>query len=110
LYRYTVGESAARDSVAAKKGKAGGKKAVAAATAVADAARREADKAAAKWQDGRRHRKLFAEAWLAFLRTPFPNDIYRKVLTRMHSGGAVQVGSQLPHSSKAPGPNQPLSL
>lgn len=80
-----VGESVARDVAAAKKGKAGGKKAMAAATAAADAARREADKAAAKWQDGRRHRKLFAEAWLAFLRTPFPSDIYRKVLTRMHS-------------------------
>lgn len=80
-----VGESAAKEAVAAKKGKAGGKKAQAAATAAADKARKEADKAAAKWQDGKRHRKLFAEAWLAFLRTPFPSDIYRKVLTKMHS-------------------------
>ena len=49
------------------------------------AARTEADKAAARWQDGRRHRKLFSEAWLAFLRTPFPADIYRKVLTKLHT-------------------------
>jgi len=37
-----------------------------------------------KWMDGKRHRKLFSEAWVALLRADFPEDIYRKILMRLH--------------------------
>ena len=50
----------------------------------ADAARSEARKTNDKWADGKRHRKSFQEAWLALLRQPFPNDVYRKVLLGLH--------------------------
>ena len=81
-----IGEVAARESArASAKGKAAERRAVAAASAAADAARREADKTRDKWADGKRHRKLFADAWLALLRAPFPPDIYRKVLLGLHA-------------------------
>ena len=81
-----VGEAAAKESArASAKGKAAARRAVAAASAAADAARREAEKTRDKWADGKRHRKLFADAWLALLRAPFPPDIYRKVLLGLHS-------------------------
>lgn len=37
-----------------------------------------------KWMDGKRHRRMFSDAWLALLRSDFPPDIYRKILTRLH--------------------------
>lgn len=37
-----------------------------------------------KWMDGKRHRKLFSETWVALLRADFPEDIYRKILMRLH--------------------------
>ena len=37
-----------------------------------------------KWTEGVRHRRAFSDAWLALLRAEFPEDIYRKILTRLH--------------------------
>ncbi|CEG00328.1 Nucleolar complex protein 4 [Ostreococcus tauri] len=39
---------------------------------------------ASKWTEGVRHRRAFSEAWLALLRAEFPEDIYRKILMRLH--------------------------
>jgi len=52
----------------------------------ARASRLEASRTRDKWADGKRHRKLFQDAWLALLRAPFPSDVFRKALTRLHSG------------------------
>ena len=59
------GEESARASA---KGKAAARRAVAAASAAAGAARASDGKTRDKWADGKRHRKLFADAWLALLR------------------------------------------
>ena len=37
-----------------------------------------------KWTEGARHRRAFSDAWLALLRADFPEDIYRKILMRLH--------------------------
>ena len=52
----------------------------------ARASRLEASTTRDKWADGKRHRKLFQDAWLALLRAPFPSDVFRKALTRLHTG------------------------
>ena len=52
----------------------------------ARASRLEASRTRDKWADGKRHRKLFQDAWLALLRAPFPSDVFRKALTRLHTG------------------------
>ena len=39
---------------------------------------------APKWTQGARHRRAFSDAWLALLRAEFPEDIYRKILMRLH--------------------------
>ena len=85
----SVGEAAAAERAADAAKAAGARRketdaAVAAATATATAARKAAAKTSPKWKDGKRHRRLFADAWLALLRTPMPPDIYRKTLTSLH--------------------------
>ena len=60
-------------------------RAVAAATKEADACRTRASTQRDKWADGKRRRELFQRTWLALLRAPFPDDIYRKILVRAHA-------------------------
>jgi len=86
-----VGELAAIDAAANRRrdGKKltakGREKAVAAATKEADACRARASEQRDKWADGKRRRELFQRTWLALLRAPFPDDIYRKILVRAHA-------------------------
>lgn len=39
----------------------------------------------AKWANPKAQRRAFSDAWLAFLSLPLPDDIYKKVLSRVHS-------------------------
>lgn len=38
-----------------------------------------------RWASGSKHRKAFSDAWIAVLRMPFPEDILKSVLVRLHS-------------------------
>jgi len=86
-----VGECAAVHDAANKKkdGKRltakGRERAVAAATKEADACRVKANEQKDKWADGKKRRELFQKTWLALLRSPFPDDIYRKILIKAHA-------------------------
>ena len=86
-----VGELAAIDAAANRRrdGKKltakGRERAIAAATKEADACRARASTQRDKWADGKRRRELFQRTWLALLRSPFPDDIYRKILVRAHA-------------------------
>ena len=85
-----VGELAAIDAAVNQRrdGKKltakGREKAVAAIKKEADACRARASERRDKWADGKRRRELFQRTWLALLRAPFPDDIYRKILVRAH--------------------------
>ena len=46
--------------------------------------RKTSDGGKPKWTEGARHRRAFSDAWLALLRADFPEDIYRKILMRLH--------------------------
>ena len=63
----------------------GRERAVMAATKEADACRVKANEQKDKWADGKKRRELFQKTWLALLRSPFPDDIYRKILIRAHA-------------------------
>ena len=39
----------------------------------------------ASWANAKTQKRMFSEAWGAFLQTAVPDDIYRKVLLRLHS-------------------------
>ena len=86
-----VGELAAIDAAANRRrdGKKltakGRERAIAAATKEADACRVKANEQKDKWADGKKRRELFQKTWLALLRSPFPDDIYRKILIKAHA-------------------------
>ncbi len=48
------------------------------------AAARHAPTARAAWASARVRRRAASDAWLALLRLPLPDDVYRKVLARLH--------------------------
>jgi U3 small nucleolar RNA-associated protein 19 len=78
----SVGEKAAADVAAAsRRGKKMKKSAV---TVAAEAKRAASFSVRDKWSSGTSHRKQFQNAWLSVLRKPFPSDVYRKVLLRLH--------------------------
>ena len=87
-----IGESIAEAEAEARRGsrEKGRKRSRASRDATvnarARASRLEASRTRDKWADGKRHRKLFQDAWLALLRAPFPSDVFRKALTRLHTG------------------------
>eukprot|EP00854_Cymbomonas_tetramitiformis_P008732 gene8732-10353_t len=39
-----------------------------------------------RWSKELMQRKAFSQAWLALLKLPLPEDVYKKVLARMHTG------------------------
>eukprot|EP00898_Chlorokybus_atmophyticus_P007651 jgi/Chlat1/7888/Chrsp66S07315 len=47
--------------------------------------RKVAKQAKPSWQNPSRIKQERSEAWLQFLRLPFPLDVYKKVLTKMHT-------------------------
>ena len=82
-----VGERAASDTAALRASlQTGSRKKARQATAAvkADEARSLSNEVNDKWADGKKHRARFQETWLALLRKPFPNDVYRKVLLTCH--------------------------
>jgi U3 small nucleolar RNA-associated protein 19 len=58
--------------------------AAAAASDANPASARPAPPARAAWASARARRRAASDAWLALLRLPLPDDVYRKVLARLH--------------------------
>lgn len=38
----------------------------------------------AKWASAKHRRRAYSDAWMAFLRLDLPDDVYRKILSRLH--------------------------